>query len=555
MMKTAWAKAASPSKQPSLRDVMSEQLARELEREEKGEEEEERPFASASASAPEIAVMGDEDADLALALKLQQEFDLELHQRHVEESQRRHLQPYTKVVLESPLPPPPLEGYEEYDFDEDEDEDDDWEEEEGFDPEMFRSPNQNGRVTRNAFQGATQISETEWRTKHDAEITGHRNTLYLEETHPQQQLGSMEGIKLSNPVFNAMMKHAERSGRSQVRNKFGKSEQATREQVMDPATRKMLFSLVNSGTVGELHGAISSGKESVVYHASPGDEDPSELAVKIFKTTLTEFKARDKYVEGEHRFRHSLKNQNPRKLIRLWAEKEMRNLKRAEREGLRCPRALVLKKHILVMEFVGSDGKAAPKLAEARLKPKSLSSAYEQCVGMMRKLFINCRLVHADLSEFNMLWHAKQLWFIDLAQGVEWDHPNAMRFLRDDCLHVTQFFRGRGLEQALSVRSLFEFVTAEQPRALDEAMAAVVPGQSDAHDDNDAVWFNAFLPQRLSDIKDPVAASDYGRDTFHAELLVSSVVADPTNGDDGKDESGEWKQAAKKGRGKNKSKQ
>lgn len=334
----------------------------------------------------------------------------------------------------------------------------------------------------------------------------------------------MEGIKLSNPVFNSIMVHAERSQRGGIRKKFGKSEQATREQVIDPKTRLMLLKMINAGILEELNGAVSTGKESVVYHAQAAGG--VEYAVKIFKTTLNDFKARSKYVEGEHRFRHKMSSQNPRKLIRLWAEKEMRNLKRAEKAGLRCPQGFLLKRHILVMQFVGHNGQAAPKLADARLSnPQSLLSAYQQCVTMLRKLFIECRLVHADLSEYNMLWYKKELWFIDLAQGVEWDHPNALRFLRDDCQHVTHFFKVRGVRNALSVRCLFEFVTSEVARDLAVEMAKVQDsaemGSSNDEEAADAVWFKAFLPQRLSDIKDPEAAFE-ARDAYHGSLIVPS---------------------------------
>merc|ERR1711991_1146975 len=463
----------------------------------------------------------EEDADLAYALQLQQQFDQEHAEFQIHAAQTQHLSPYTKVVLDVHVPPTPTansnneeqEGEDDeadYYYDSAEDEEDE---------ERYLPLNQEGRLSKGQYIQQTYVGEVEWRTKHDAEICGHRNTLYLENAHPQHNLGELEGIKMSNPVFNRMMLHAERAERGGAHKRFGKSELATREQVMDPKTRLLLFKMVNAGVLTELNGAVSTGKESVVYHAT--GEGGQEYAVKIFKTSLNDFKARAKYVEGEHRFRHQLSHQNPRKLIRLWAEKEMRNLKRAERAGLRCPRGVLLKRHVLVMQFVGQDGKPALKLAEANLSnARTLLLAYQQCATMLRKLFIECRLVHADLSEFNMLWSQKELWIIDLAQGVEWDHPNALRFLRDDCLHVTQFFRGRGLEEALTVRGLYEYVTDETERDLALEMAR--PRFPAA--DDDQVWFRAFLPQRLSDIKDPVAACEAERDVYHHSMLAQEDV-------------------------------
>lgn len=55
---------------------------------------------------------------------------------------------------------------------------------------------------------------------------------------------------------------------------------------------------------------------------------PTECAIKVFKTTLNEFKNRDKYIKDDFRFKDRFSKLNPRKIIRMWAEKEMHNLAR-----------------------------------------------------------------------------------------------------------------------------------------------------------------------------------------------------------------------------------
>jgi RIO kinase 1 len=89
-----------------------------------------------------------------------------------------------------------------------------------------------------------------------------------------------------------------------------------------------------------------------VYHATT--PEGKHLAVKIYKTSILIFKDRDKYVTGEYRFRKGYSRRNPRKMVRLWAEKEMRNLKRLTTAGVRCPEALELRENVLVMEFLGN---------------------------------------------------------------------------------------------------------------------------------------------------------------------------------------------------------
>jgi len=49
-------------------------------------------------------------------------------------------------------------------------------------------------------------------------------------------------------------------------------------------------------------------------------------------------------------------------MVKTWAEKEMRNLARLRAAGIPAPAPLLLRMHVLVMEFIGDDGVAAPRL-------------------------------------------------------------------------------------------------------------------------------------------------------------------------------------------------
>lgn len=63
-----------------------------------------------------------------------------------------------------------------------------------------------------------------------------------------------------------------------------------------------------------------------------------------------------------YRFRHGYGKHNPRKMVRTWAEKEMSNLFRMYNCGLPVPKPIVLRSHVLVMEFLGTDSVPAPRL-------------------------------------------------------------------------------------------------------------------------------------------------------------------------------------------------
>lgn len=42
-------------------------------------------------------------------------------------------------------------------------------------------------------------------------------------------------------------------------------------------------------------------------------------------------------------------------MVRLWAEKEMRNLKRLVSAGIRCPEPVEVRENVLVMTFLGDE--------------------------------------------------------------------------------------------------------------------------------------------------------------------------------------------------------
>lgn len=71
--------------------------------------------------------------------------------------------------------------------------------------------------------------------------------------------------------------------------------------------------------------------------------------------------------------------------------------------GVPCPKPLVLKAHIVVMEFCGVDGWPAPRLKDAALTAAKARQLYLDCVLIMRRMYHDCKLVHGDLSEYNML--------------------------------------------------------------------------------------------------------------------------------------------------------
>ncbi|MBW0470373.1 hypothetical protein O181_010088 [Austropuccinia psidii MF-1] len=267
-----------------------------------------------------------------------------------------------------------------------------------------------------------------------------------------------------------------RKGGFEKLNHTDRADRATNEQVMDPRTRLVLFKMLGRGLVDRIEGCISTGKEANVYHAvtliDPFTGTPSEngmsLAMKIYKTSILVFKDRDRYVTGEFRFRSGYAKHNPRKMVRLWAEKELRNLKRLHEKKVRCPRPIEVRSNVLVMEFLaledGGSWKASPRLKDAILpdSAEEVKRLYCELLAMVRIMYQQCKLVHADLSEYNILYHRGHLFIIDVSQSVEHDHPSAFDFLRSDLTNIDLFFSRLGVS-TLGLKRTFGFVTEMGP--------------------------------------------------------------------------------------------
>ncbi|PWN25813.1 RIO1-domain-containing protein [Jaminaea rosea] len=301
-----------------------------------------------------------------------------------------------------------------------------------------------------------------------------------------------------------------------------KADRATNQQVLDPRTLVILFKMLQRGFLEHIDGVISTGKEANVYHASlppplsEGETDATPLserqlqkrghvAIKIYKTSILVFKDRHQYVSGEFRFRNGYTGSNPRKMVKTWAEKEARNLKRLASAGVRAPKPLELRDHVLVMDFVGDDdGWASPRLKDAEKvidqidrerhdaaqesgQPPAGDSKWEflyrEMLVAIRTMWHSCRLVHADLSEYNVLYHSDgHLWIIDVSQSVEHDHPKALDFLRADIAHVEAYFAKRGGVRVMGLRKVFDWVLKE-PSGLRRGGGGRVGVEQEREDD------------------------------------------------------------------------
>jgi RIO kinase 1 len=145
-----------------------------------------------------------------------------------------------------------------------------------------------------------------------------------------------------------------------------------------------------------------------------------------------------KALMGGSRYGHELAG-------RLWPMQEWAMLRRAWDAGASVPYPVEQSDHGLMMEYIGDEEQAAPKLVQARLSGDELASAWGQLLDNLR-VMTAAGVVHADLSAYNLLWWEGRLIVIDLPQAVEFTtNTDAPDLLHRDLANVAQWFSRRGL--------------------------------------------------------------------------------------------------------------
>jgi RIO kinase 1 len=227
------------------------------------------------------------------------------------------------------------------------------------------------------------------------------------------------------------------------------------ERVFDDITIQTLKELMRKGVFSSLDFPIQHGKEAAVYRGTKRTEGkPDEyVAIKIFKFEGPSFQRRLQYLEGDKRF--SVPG-NKRGLVRIFAKKEYANLKLCQQAGVRAPKPLKHKDNIVVMEFLGEDGVPGELLKDGEME--NPAETLKLILEDMRRMH-KAKLVHVDLSEFNIIWLGGKPWIIDVGQAVLTHHPQAEEFLKNDIYNILKYFRKQGAD--VNVEKALKYIKGE----------------------------------------------------------------------------------------------
>lgn len=198
-----------------------------------------------------------------------------------------------------------------------------------------------------------------------------------------------------------------------------------------------LSDLVAKGALNAIGERIGVGKESVVYRAS--GEMP--LALKFHRQGRTSFK-------HVRRLRHHLPDKSRVSWLyaaSLAARHEHKIMEKLWPE-VSIPRPVAVSRHVLAMEFV-----SGPPLNRINLSDpaEELDLILAEAAKALRM-----GIIHADLSEFNIMVAESGPKIIDWPQAVEVTHPHARELLERDLANVLRFFERKygiivTLEEAL----------------------------------------------------------------------------------------------------------
>lgn len=210
--------------------------------------------------------------------------------------------------------------------------------------------------------------------------------------------------------------------------------------VFDAWTLKTLRELAEKGLFDAIDFPISTGKEADVYRATT--KGGGFVAIKIYRIETANFNNLWRYLAGDPRFRGIKKSK--RSVICAWCKKEFRNLREATEVGIGVPHPQIAKNNVLIMEFIGEDGSPSPLLKDvvvpdARMMLKTI-------YAYVKDLWKKARLVHGDLSEYNIMMQGDVPILIDISQAVSIEHPMSHELLQRDLQNIARLARKWKLE-------------------------------------------------------------------------------------------------------------
>ena len=207
----------------------------------------------------------------------------------------------------------------------------------------------------------------------------------------------------------------------------------TEGEVFEKSTIFNLWKLINKGEIDVIDFPISTGKEGNVFRGKKGERF---IAVKMYRINTATFRNISTYLKYDG---YLPSKKDRRSIIYAWAQKEFSNLEKLYNAGVRVPEPIAMEGNVIVMEYIGDEERGAPLLREIKIdEPKKI---FEKIIKNIKLMYWKAQLVHADLSEYNILVWEREPIIIDVGQTVKKSNPMAQSFLERDVENLVHFFK------------------------------------------------------------------------------------------------------------------
>lgn len=231
-----------------------------------------------------------------------------------------------------------------------------------------------------------------------------------------------------------------------------------------PQTRAVPRWVITDGYVDEELGTLRAGKEAGCFlvRRSSGDRycllvrkdyrhrsDRSYNApVGAGERSIRSNAYRDSLVILESRQRRAARNRTSfgkQVIERAWSGREFQTVRRLWEAGASVPYPVQEVSHGFLMQYVGTIGEAAPRLADVRLSREDAEVLLERLIAEL-VIFAREGIVHGDLSAYNVLVQHGRPWIIDLPQAMDlYEHPRGFELFERDVVNLCAYFSRVGV--------------------------------------------------------------------------------------------------------------
>lgn len=210
---------------------------------------------------------------------------------------------------------------------------------------------------------------------------------------------------------------------------------------------------------------VKGGKEANVYMCSATQAVGGGLvAAKVYRPRAFRNLRNDKmYREGRELLNDkgiAIKAQNNREMRAVgkktefgqelthhsWLMHEYVTMQRLRKAGADVPVVVSSGPNAILMQFVGDRRQAAPVLHSVGLEEGEARRLYHQVLRNI-EIMLAQRMIHGDLSAYNILYWQGKITLIDFPQVTFADaNSNAWKILQRDVQRVCDYFEGQGVK-------------------------------------------------------------------------------------------------------------